>query len=580
MKTEEVVRGERSWNKAALQLIAYDENGDSAGHVDIALVEGTHDWTHHERTVLLSRDVARVAVHCHIWGEKARGTVWFDDISLEFLDDTKTFPPRKLDLAKATVTVDFGEQRGPFRHLWIGSDVGHMDRVTSTTQVNAMRRARRFGFRYVRMHNCVHNPRIYTEDGGGNPIYRWETFDKRINTVVENGMHPVIVLEGTPPEMATADDGKGWENPFPPKGEEGYRKWQRLCHEIVKHCKATWGDDIHNWYFEVWNEPDAKGYFRGTQGEYFKIYDHAVAGAVSADPKIRIGGLGGAGFDWVRAFLTHCREGRNDATGDTGCRTDFLSWHIYTVGVGIPVFDNLRLSLNAVREALAAFPDSRDLPTIITEWGCSSSPFAMHDRPYDAAYRVMAVRQFMDHNITLALPFALGAGPPHAHEGFQGTLAMFTKTTIPKPSFRAFELLHRMQGNRVACRSSNDPVAGLACLSPRRSRAWVTLYNLIEGHTHDPYKTSVTVKLPNLPKGAWSCTKTVIAPGACDPRPVWEGMGSPEKLTKEQRIALLKTSELPAPQPVHFDADALEVDMAGFSVMQLELRRLPSEPSI
>jgi len=573
MKTENVVRGERAWNKAALQLIAYDENQKPAGHFDIALVEGTHDWTRHERTVLLSREVAHIAVHCHIWGAKARGTVWFDDISLELLDDAKTFPPRKLDLAKATVTVEFGEERGAFRHLWIGSDVGHMDRVTSTTQVNAMRHARRFGFRYVRMHNCVHNPRIYAEDTVGNPIYRWETFDKRINAVVRNGMCPVVVLEGMPPEIATDDDGKGWQNPFPPNGEVGYRKWQHLCREIVDHCKATWGDDIYKWYFEVWNEPDAKGYFEGTQEEYFKIYDHAVAGATAADRKIRIGGLGGAGHGWVRDFLAHCRDGRNDATGQTGCRTDFLSWHNYTVGVGIPAFDNLRLSLNTVRETLADFPEFRNLPTIVTEWGCSSSPFAMHDRPYDAAYRVMAVRQFMDYNITLALPFALGAGPPHAHEGFQGSLAMFTKTTIPKPSFRAFELLYRMKGSRVECRSSNDPIGGLACISPDGSRAWVTLYNLIERHTHEPYQTSVIVKLKNLPTGTWSCTKTIIAPGVCDPRPIWESMGSPEKLAAEQRAALLKASELPAPQPVNLNTDRLQVDIAGFSIMQLELRR-------
>ncbi len=150
----------------------------------------------------------------------------------------------------------------------------------------------------------------------------------------------------------------------------------------------------------------------------------------------------------------------------------------------------------------------------------------MHDRPYDAAYRVMAVRQFMDHEITLALPFCLGAGPPHAHEGFQGGLAMFTKTTIPKPSFRAFELLHRMKGTRVECLSSNDPVGALACSSPDKSHAWVMLYNLMENYKHQPYATSVAVKFRGLPRGMWQCTKTAIAPSVCDPRLVWEAMGA------------------------------------------------------
>ena len=126
----------------------------------------------------------------------------------------------------------------------------------------------------------------------------------------------------------------------------------------------------------------ARGYFKGTQAEYFKIYDHAVTGAVSAAPEIRIGGPGSAGTGWLHAFLEHCRKGTNDATGGRGCRLDFLSWHVYTVGVGIPVFDNLRRNLEAAREALDAFPAYRTLPTIITEWGCSSSSFPMHDRPW------------------------------------------------------------------------------------------------------------------------------------------------------------------------------------------------------
>jgi len=102
----------------------------------------------------------------------------------------------------------------------------------------------------------------------------------------------------------------------------------------------------------------------------------------------------------------------------------------------------------------------------------------------------------------------------------------------------------------------------------------VTLYNLIERHIHKSYQTSVTVKLQDLPKGTWQCTETVIAPGVCDPRLVWEGMGSPEELTAEQRAALLKASELPAPRAVNLDAGGLQVDMAGFSIVQLEMQRV------
>jgi xylan 1,4-beta-xylosidase len=448
-----------------------------------------------------------------------------------------------------------------------------MDRVATRTQIDAMRHARQFGFRYIRMHDCIHDPAIYSEDAEGKPLYTWDTFDRNIGAVVDNGMLPVVVLETMPPPLATHDDGRGWTNPYPPRDAEAYRKWQELIRQVVLHCRERWGGAVREWYFEVWNEPDASGYFKGTLEEYLHIYDRAVAGVTSADPQVRIGGPGGAGPGWVRALLEHCRSGRNDATGGTGCRIDFVSWHIYTVGVGIPVFDNLRLSLQAVRKVRDEFPQYRNLPTLITEWGCASSPNPVHDRPYDAAFRTMAVREFMDQGVTLALPFCLGEGPPHAHEGFQGGLALFTKTTIPKPSFRAFELLHRMEGARMACDSSNDPVGGLACVSGDGKQAWVMLYNLIEKYDHDPYKTKVSVELHGLPPGDWRCSVTAIAPGTCDPYLAWEAMGKPEKLTEEQRERLLEASAPPAPQPVTLQADRLSLEMDGFSVMLLELTR-------
>ncbi|UCH36264.1 MAG: hypothetical protein JSV65_07895 [Armatimonadota bacterium] len=573
LRTENVVTGAQPWHKAALQLISYNATKEPVGHSDVALVDGSHDWTRHERTVLLSRDVAYVSVHCHLWGEQTTGTAWFDDISLEFLDEPGTIPRKPVDLERATVTVDFARDLGEFRHLWIGSDVSYMDRVATPTQVNAMRHARRFGFRYLRMHDCVHDPHIYSEDTDGNAAYTWETFDRNISAVVDNGMWPVVVLETMPPELATRDGGLGWHNPYPPRGPAEYLKWQKLVREIVVHCREQWGDDIRNWYFEVWNEPDAEGYFKGTLEEYLKIYDHAVAGATSADPQIRIGGPGGAGTGWCRAFLEHCASGRNDATGGTGCRVDFLSWHIYTVGVGLPAFGNIRASLNDVRRILDELPQYKDLPTLITEWGCASSNNPVHDRPYDAAFRVMAVREFMDAGITLALPFCLGEGPPHAHEGFMGGLALFTKTTIPKPSFRAFELLDRMVGRRIACESSNEPVGGLACVSEDGRRAWVMLYNLIENYRHEPYETEVTVRLANLPSGEWRCAAVAIAPGGCDPYLAWEAIGGPQELTPAQRAALLEASELPQPEPVALARDELRVRMAGFSAMLLSFSR-------
>lgn len=83
----------------------------------------------------------------------------------------------------------------------------------------------------------------------------------------------------------------------------------------------------------------------------------------------------------------------------------------------------------------------------------------------------------------------------------------------------------------------------------------------------------MTVKLQGLPEGTWRCTKTSIAPGLCDPYLPWKDMGCPEKLTAEQRIALLSASQLPQPQHIHMDGDTLRLLVPGFSLVHLELAR-------
>ncbi len=570
MKTQDVVAGTMDWLMAAVQVNSYDSGGRNIGHTDIMLKNGTSDWTEYRGEFRLSRTVKYVRLVCHMWGD-SKGTAWFDDISFELVEDELSLANRVEDLGKATVTVDFGKSLGEFRHNWVGTDANYPDRAATPSGKAAMREAKKIGFKYVRLHECVFSVRVYSEDAQGNPQYNWKFFDDGIGALLECGMLPVVVLETMPIELAGKYSGKSWSNPYPPKDREALLRWQELCYQVVKHCRDKWGSAIHNWYFEVWNEPDATHYFEGTLEQYLKIYDHAVAGATRADSKITIGGVGGAGPWWAEPFLEHCARGKNDATGKTGARTDYFSWHIYTVGTGMPLFDALKISLNKVKSAVKKHPQYSKLPLLITEWGCSSNLFDPHDRPYDAAFRTMAIRTFLDYGITLNFPFCLTETPYGKMQGFRGDLSMYTQTTIPKPSARAFELLSRMSGTRVKCASSNDPVGGVACVSRDRKRAWVMLYNLIEDYERPQYDTAVTLKLPGLPKGEWKCEVVRIAQGECDPYVKWLELGSPNPLSPEQQSALMEASKLPKPEAVVLRNGQAKLSVPGFSVAMVEL---------
>lgn len=576
VKTQNVVSGQQPWNIAALQVISYDKDkkliryGGEFAHVDIVLLDGNNDWQYYEGTVQLSRDVSYLSVWCYIWN--GTGTAWFDEISVEYLDDPSELVRRPIDLNQAEVTVDFTKDLGEFKHVWIGSDLTYMDATPTSTMKNAMDYAQRYGFRYMRSHDSIVDTGIYSEDVDGNPRYDWSRFDSYFGTIIESGYFPIVVLETMPPEIAGYDSGQGYTNPYPPKDEEGYLKWQKLVYEIVKHCKEKWGEDIYQWYFEVWNEPDASGYFKGTFEEYLKIYDHAVAGATAADPNIRIGGPGGAADSWVIPLLEHCSSGINHATGEIGTRIDFISWHIYTVGVGLPVFDVLESRLATANKLREQFPQYKNLPILITEWGCSASEHPVHDLPYDAAFRTMAIRKLMDYGIELGLPYGLAEGPYTDFDGFRGALGLFTKTTIPKPSFRAMQLLGRMLGRRVEVTTSNDPVDGLAVFEKNGKKAWVMLYNLIENYTLE-YTTTVTLNLKGLPEGKWSGSTISIASGSCDPYQAWVEMGKPAKLTPAQHADLLAASELPEAKPLEIKGQQLVIQMPSSSVLFLELKK-------
>src|SRR5476651_1687358 len=94
---------------------------------------------------------------------------------------------------------------------------------------------------------------------------------------------------------------------------------------------------------------------------------------------------------------------------------------------------------------MGRFYGARDKPVYYTEWSTSSNPFDdLHDMPYAAAFIIKTVMEaqgyvnsysywtfsdIFEENYFSSLPF---------HGGF-GLLNIYG---VPKPSYRAYELLH------------------------------------------------------------------------------------------------------------------------------------------
>ncbi len=547
IKLQDVVHGEQRYNKAGLQLISYNAAKRPMGHLDVFLGEGTHDWQFHEATTLLSKTVAYVGVACLIWGSKTTGTAYFDDLELVFLDDPAKLARRPVNLKAATVTVRANRELGPLPRFWEATDNSWSDRALHPAHRRAMRLAHRIGFRFLRLHDIFQNRRVYTEDAQGRPQYDWTGLDEVLDTVLEANLKPILVVQTMPDALGMKSSGGSYTNPVPPKD---YAKWQELVRRTVLHCKDKYGEQIHEWYWEVWNEPNASLYFEGTLQDYLKIYDHAVQGAVSADPAIKIGGPGGAGDAWCDDLLEHCAGGTNAATGKKGARIDFLSWHIYCTGVGTPALEKMRLSLQQVRQWRSKYPRFAKLPLFITEWGAASSPQPYLDTPYNAAFTAAALKEMLDQGVALAVQFSLVDGVYHSHGPFSDTLGMVTVDGIPKPNYQVFRLLHQIAGTRVEAGSSNEPVDALAVRSTDGQKLWVLIWNFWEDPREPPFGTKTLLKIKGLPHPPRDCRAQIVDADHGNPRAAWERMGRPEKLTQQQRAALLQAAQLGDPTPV------------------------------
>ena len=263
---------------------------------------------------------------------------------------------------------------------------------------------------------------VYAEDASGNPIYSWEIIDRVLDTYVEAGLVPLIELGFYPEALTTAPKGTPYEElynggySYPPRD---YERWQGLIQALASHCLARYGlREVRRWYWELWNEPDIF-YWSGTAEDYCRLYDHTVAGLLSAFRQARMGGPGTTNPDnaragaFLRTFLEHCLRGTNAATGEVGTRLDFISFH--TKGGGYradsaavkqpPTMYALAHNVVTGLEIIGGFPELSGLEVVLTECDPDGrAAFGRHDNAnlefrntnYYASYVATAACKLLD----------------------------------------------------------------------------------------------------------------------------------------------------------------------------------------
>ena len=460
-------------------------------------------------------------------------------------------------------TCDLGKTSAASPHVWehtVGS--GHAPLALRADWQRQLRRCHQeLGFRHVRFHGLLSDPMGTLVEHGDELVYSFFNANQIIDFLLELGMKPFLELSFMPAPLAQG--GKtvfSYQSLVTPPEDLG--KWGELIRRLVVHWIARYGkEEVRNWYFEVWNEPNLTHFWTGSRQAYFDLYRTTVEAIKGVDASLRVGGPATAQNEWLEPFLNFCEE--------EGVPADFVTTHYYPTDafgeVGEPTEQKLAEISPGVmaKRARAARATVGEKPLFYTEWNVASNPrHRLHDLPFAAAfatYIMMSVREFVQgysywtfSDIFEELYFP--------SEPFHGGFGLLTLHGIAKPVYRAFELLHRLGERELPVRGEHDTVSVWAF--PTEGELIVLLVNLAMPEQEVQVEV-VDLKLERTPRPAAAFLER-IDEGHANPRPVWEAMGAPTYPDRRQLEALETASRL-VEEPLAWTYDA-EQNTANVSI--------------
>lgn len=432
------------------------------------------------------------------------------------------------------LTCDLGQPGRTFPHFWehtVGS--GHAALALRADWQAQIRRCRReLGIRYVRFHAVLSDEMGTVVCENGRLFYSFFNVDQVFDFLLSIGIRPFVELSFMPKALSsgskTVFSYRG--NVTPPKS---HGAWTELIRRLATHWVRRYGKrEVRKWFFEVWNEPNLKAFWTGSQNEYFEFYRSTATALKRVDPLLRVGGPATAKNAWIPAFLEFCSRSKTPV--------DFVTTHHYpTDALGKPGA-NTRAQLrhtppNVMRTDVERVrAQAGDLPVYYTEWNISSNPRdSLHDEPFAASY---AVKILLSNVASAVDGYSFWTFSDIFNENyfpsvpFHGGFGLLNLYGIPKPVYRAFELLHRLGRQSLDISGARSTVQGWAF---RKGKAvTVMLINhAMPGRRIRKEHVVLRFVGRQVPIRAY---RESIDQDHANPRALWESMEKPEYLTSQQ----------------------------------------------
>lgn len=471
-----------------------------------------------------------------------------------------------------TIVVDAKAAGHPFPHFWeemFGSGRAILSmRENYRSDLRAVKQIT--DFRYVRFHAILDDDvGIYSEDGQGNPVYNFSYVDQIYDGLLAAGVRPFVEISFMPNQLAARSmPHPFWYHPniSPPKNWE---RWDGLVIAFARHLVQRYGaDEVAQWYFEVWNEPNLD-FWGGEprQETYWELYDHTVAAIKKVNENFRVGGPATAQAAWVDAFIRHCVEKQ--------VPVDFVSTHVYANDTAQDVFktqENIprdQMVCRAVDKVRGEIKASKmpDLPLIWSEFNASyKNEPDVTDTVYMGPWMADTIRQ-CDGKVDMMSYWTFSdvfEEQGVAKTPFYGGFGLIAEDDIPKPAFNAFKVLHELGDERIQLDSDS------ALLTRRKNGALVLAVWNYAPPEHAGVMKIFHLKIEN--SKARRASISLVDGEHGDIHPTYSRMGAPQYPTQREIHELQAAAQLPPPRTERIEHGELSLTLPSYGLAVIEIK--------
>ena len=355
-------------------------------------------------------------------------------------------------------------------------------------------------------------------------------------------------------------------SPSPPKD---YGKWDALITAFAQHLVERYGlDEVGQWYFEVWNEPNID-FWAGEpkQETYFELYDHTARAVKAVSPRLRIGGPATAQAAWAQPFIQHLAQSNVPA--------DFFSTHVYANDTAKDVFgtnENIprdHMVCRAVKKVHDQIKASArpNLPLIWSEYNASymNEP-QITDQLFMAPWLADTIRQ-CDGLVDIMSYWTFSdvfEEQGVVKQPLYGGFGLIAAGGLPKPAFNAFKILHLLGDQRLPL-SSN-----MALASTKEGKPVLAAWNLVLPGSTGVAK-SVTFQFSGLTGRHIAVIHRVDSTHG-SLLDAYAQIGSPKYPTRSQIVTLQRAAALPESERRQIADNQLTLDLPAQSLIVVEVK--------